>query len=222
MFQFTAGSCVCTPSVIDLRFLSVCMLARGSPHCVASRCGQVPCRAYRQLSQRRQWLAWAIISRKHCSTCTLHPFGGTPSCAPDLAMAATAGAGAACCHQSALSGIQTSCTFSQLHCCRALLSSLVPEDDPQPKVQQHLAQPGACCRGGVLRKEHDIVVAAYVLCEMAPQDRLQAIKALWRQASQALVLIEPGTPSGSAVIRAARQQVQLGLPTHQCSSMLAR
>jgi len=50
----------------------------------------------------------------------------------------------------------------------------------------------------------DLVVASYVLAEL-PQDRAASVAAdLWRDARQALVLIEPGTPQGFARIRAAR------------------
>ena len=57
---------------------------------------------------------------------------------------------------------------------------------------------------GAAKLPADLVVASYVLAEL-PQDRAALVAAdLWRDARQALVLIEPGTPQGFARIRAAR------------------
>jgi ribosomal protein RSM22 (predicted rRNA methylase) len=50
----------------------------------------------------------------------------------------------------------------------------------------------------------DLVVASYVLAEMAEADAVRTARDLWPRAEQALVLIEPGTPAGFARIRAAR------------------
>jgi ribosomal protein RSM22 (predicted rRNA methylase) len=54
---------------------------------------------------------------------------------------------------------------------------------------------------------HDIVVASYALNELAPADRPAIVDALWRAASQALIVIEPGTPKGFDVVRTAREAV---------------
>ena len=55
---------------------------------------------------------------------------------------------------------------------------------------------------------HDLVVASYVLTEMqSDAERQQAVDMLWRQTKDVLVLVEPGTPSGSAYVRQARSQV---------------
>jgi len=51
---------------------------------------------------------------------------------------------------------------------------------------------------------HDLVVASYVLAEMPEADAARAACRLWQHASNALVLVEPGTPQGFARIRAAR------------------
>ncbi len=53
-------------------------------------------------------------------------------------------------------------------------------------------------------EKHDLVVLAYVLGEL---DDCSVLTAAWQAASQALVLIEPGTPAGFAVIREARAAV---------------
>jgi ribosomal protein RSM22 (predicted rRNA methylase) len=55
-----------------------------------------------------------------------------------------------------------------------------------------------------LEKGADLVVASYVLAEL-PQDRAASIATdLWKSANTALALVEPGTPTGFARIRAAR------------------
>lgn len=59
------------------------------------------------------------------------------------------------------------------------------------------------------RRKYNLVVASYSLgdLENAAEQR-RALKALWQATEDVLVLIEPGTPSGSALIRAARAQVR--------------
>ena len=60
------------------------------------------------------------------------------------------------------------------------------------------------------RPPAELVVASYVLAEL-PQDRAASVAAdLWRDARQALVLIEPGTPQGFARIGAARAALIAG------------
>lgn len=59
------------------------------------------------------------------------------------------------------------------------------------------------------RQTYDLVVASYVLTEMqSDAERQQAVDMLWRQTRDVLVLLEPGTPSGSAFVRHARTQVR--------------
>lgn len=53
----------------------------------------------------------------------------------------------------------------------------------------------------------DLVVAAYVLNELPAEQRPAVIAQLWEQATLSLVLVEPGTPAGFAVIREARAQL---------------
>lgn len=63
----------------------------------------------------------------------------------------------------------------------------------------------------ISRQTYDLVVASYVLTEMSSDAaRQQAVDMLWRQTKDVLVLIEPGTPSGSAHVRHARTQVLSG------------
>ena len=54
---------------------------------------------------------------------------------------------------------------------------------------------------------HDLVTAAYVLNEIPAAQRPALIDALWSAAGAGLLLLEPGTPAGFAIIRAARQQL---------------
>ncbi|KAL3162829.1 hypothetical protein ABBQ32_009284 [Trebouxia sp. C0010 RCD-2024] len=58
------------------------------------------------------------------------------------------------------------------------------------------------------RQSYDLVVASYVLTEMrSDAERQQAVDMLWRQTKDVLVLLEPGTPSGSSYVRHARTQI---------------
>lgn len=52
---------------------------------------------------------------------------------------------------------------------------------------------------------HDIVLAAYALNELPAAALDDTVKRLWAASSRALVVVEPGTPSGFAVVRRARE-----------------
>jgi ribosomal protein RSM22 (predicted rRNA methylase) len=54
---------------------------------------------------------------------------------------------------------------------------------------------------------HDAAIACYSLSELDPGERIGAVDALWRASRAALIVIEPGTPAGFAVVRAARERV---------------
>lgn len=54
---------------------------------------------------------------------------------------------------------------------------------------------------------HATVVASHVLNEMPRESGLAAVLGLWRLAGNLMVLIEPGTPSGFAAIRTAREAI---------------
>ncbi len=53
-------------------------------------------------------------------------------------------------------------------------------------------------------EEADVVLASYVLAELSLASIPVTVTSLWKRASEALVLIEPGTPQGFARIHAAR------------------
>ena len=51
-------------------------------------------------------------------------------------------------------------------------------------------------------------MASYSLGELEnAAEQRRALQALWQATADVLVLIEPGTPAGSALVRAARAQV---------------
>jgi len=52
---------------------------------------------------------------------------------------------------------------------------------------------------------HDLVLMAYVLGELSETDRHTAVSAAWEATREALVIVEPGTSSGSARILAVRE-----------------
>ncbi len=54
---------------------------------------------------------------------------------------------------------------------------------------------------------HDLVTLAYVLNELAPDARPQALQRLWQMTAGLLVIVEPGTPAGWQRILAARRQM---------------
>jgi len=70
---------------------------------------------------------------------------------------------------------------------------------------------------------HATVVASHVLNELPRETSLASILGLWSLAEHSLVLIEPGTPSGFAAIRAARDAIvaQGGHVVAPCTHALA-
>ena len=53
----------------------------------------------------------------------------------------------------------------------------------------------------------DLVTLAYVLNELAPEDRPRLVERLWRLTADTLVIVEPGTPAGWQRILAARRHL---------------
>lgn len=63
-------------------------------------------------------------------------------------------------------------------------------------------------RGPSQQRRYDLVVAAYSLGELPTRAaQQQAIRRLWAHTRDVLVVVEPGTPKASALVRAARQDV---------------
>lgn len=53
------------------------------------------------------------------------------------------------------------------------------------------------------------MLASYSFGELAgPSEQRQALKAMWQATADILVIVEPGTPAGSGLVRAARAQVE--------------
>ncbi len=60
---------------------------------------------------------------------------------------------------------------------------------------------------------HDLTLCCYMLGEVAAEKRAALVERLWQATAGLLVLVEPGTPAGFAVVRAARTQLlALGAP----------
>lgn len=55
---------------------------------------------------------------------------------------------------------------------------------------------------------HDLVTATYVLGELPTAARDTLVDQLWAHSGHALLLVEPGTPQGWAIIRAARERLR--------------
>lgn len=77
----------------------------------------------------------------------------------------------------------------------------------------HPAISGAVWRpadlGGAWAAEtHDLTTAAYLLGELDGPARDSLVDRLWAATGQAMVLVEPGTPQGFAVIRAQRDRLR--------------
>lgn len=56
-------------------------------------------------------------------------------------------------------------------------------------------------------KHADLVLAGYMLNELSEKDRAAALEELWNAAVQTLVLVEPGTPEGFAILMQARRRL---------------
>jgi ribosomal protein RSM22 (predicted rRNA methylase) len=54
---------------------------------------------------------------------------------------------------------------------------------------------------------HDLVTLSYVLGELEEPDALRVLRKAWKAASEALLVIEPGTPRGFARIRLLRDEL---------------
>lgn len=62
--------------------------------------------------------------------------------------------------------------------------------------------------GGWRAEAHDLVTATYVLGELPAAARAALVDRLWEHSGQALLLVEPGTPAGWAIIRDARERLR--------------
>lgn len=89
-------------------------------------------------------------------------------------------------------------------CHKALRATGMPV--PAVRWSRRLAPRPSDSRLAVQR--YDLVVASYVLAELrSPAERRKVVQALWERTRGLLLLVEPGTPIGSANVREARTQV---------------
>ena len=93
----------------------------------------------------------------------------------------------------------------------ALAATLVESDPPFAAIARELL-PGATLLTQDLRSAseyppHDLVVASYAVGELSPAHRLRVVDRAWQAARLALVVIEPGSPAGFAVVREIRDHL---------------
>lgn len=74
-------------------------------------------------------------------------------------------------------------------------------ESPLAKAQWQLGD----LRRGILPISAQLVLCAYVLNELPPDSLEKALRALWDSTEQLLLLVEPGTPEGSALLRRCRR-----------------
>lgn len=88
--------------------------------------------------------------------------------------------------------------------CRTLLQDV--EKLPLIRVYPSLALFSRGLRKGT--RLHDLVISSYALGELlTPAERITAVRQLWALTSDVLVLIEPGTPQGSSIMREMRAHI---------------
>lgn len=58
-----------------------------------------------------------------------------------------------------------------------------------------------------LKEKGDLVISSYVLNELESKDRINSIKKMWEATNKFMVIIEPGTPIGSEIIKEVRSFV---------------
>ncbi|MEO9168627.1 MAG: small ribosomal subunit Rsm22 family protein [Aestuariivirga sp.] len=75
-------------------------------------------------------------------------------------------------------------------------AALAAQLNPQAKVLRQYMN--------ATNEKADVVIAAYVFAELPEREAAQSALKLWVQASDMLIIVEPGTPKGFARIRAAR------------------
>jgi ribosomal protein RSM22 (predicted rRNA methylase) len=80
--------------------------------------------------------------------------------------------------------------------------------EPAQRLAQSLGLKHAFIRGEIGHPTklapHDVVIASYAIGELPPDERKSALEALWTNARQALIVIEPGTPKGFDVVVTVR------------------
>ncbi|KAG6555233.1 hypothetical protein Mapa_003274 [Marchantia paleacea] len=90
------------------------------------------------------------------------------------------------------------------HACRSLMKDV----QNWPLIKSHPSLLDLTRGNRRSPREHDLVIASYTLGELPTRDdRISVARQLWSYTGDILVLIEPGTPQGSAIIREIRSHI---------------
>ncbi|BBN01161.1 hypothetical protein MPTK1_2g05200 [Marchantia polymorpha subsp. ruderalis] len=90
------------------------------------------------------------------------------------------------------------------HACRSLMKDV----QNWPVIKSHPSLLDLTRGNRRSPREHDLVIASYTLGELPTMDdRISVARQLWSYTGDILVLIEPGTPHGSAIIREIRSHI---------------
>ncbi|RWR89383.1 methyltransferase-like protein 17, mitochondrial isoform X1 [Cinnamomum micranthum f. kanehirae] len=86
--------------------------------------------------------------------------------------------------------------------------SLLQDSKDLPLIQSYDSIQALTQKLGKTEREHDLVVASYVLGEIPSlRDRITVVRQLWELTRDVLVLVEPGTPHGSSIICQMRSHI---------------
>eukprot|EP00268_Persea_americana_P041615 TRINITY_DN4154_c0_g1_i5.p1 TRINITY_DN4154_c0_g1~~TRINITY_DN4154_c0_g1_i5.p1 ORF type:complete len:512 (+),score=109.55 TRINITY_DN4154_c0_g1_i5:430-1965(+) len=86
--------------------------------------------------------------------------------------------------------------------------SLLQDSKDLPLIQSYDSIQALTQKLGKPEREHDLVVASYVLGEIPSlRDRITVVRQLWDLTRDVLVLVEPGTPHGSSIICQMRSHI---------------
>ncbi|MCL2544658.1 MAG: small ribosomal subunit Rsm22 family protein [Clostridia bacterium] len=130
----------------------------------------------------------------------------TPQSGPVSLLDAGAGTGAACWAADALLHLREITCLEREPAMRALGARLMMDASPALRAARWM--PYDLCdahRSGAPMPGADIVIAAYVLNEIAAEHRPAVVRALWEATGGLLLLVEPGTPVGFANLSALRE-----------------
>jgi ribosomal protein RSM22 (predicted rRNA methylase) len=87
------------------------------------------------------------------------------------------------------------------------LGATLAAESPDPALSAATWQAGDLEAAGTIRGRYDLVVASFSLAEIAPARLPDLVAAAWDATAGVLVVVEPGTPPGSARVLAARDQI---------------
>lgn len=130
-----------------------------------------------------------------------------PGWAPHTLLDVGAGTGAALWAAAETWDTLQSATLFERAAPMIALGRRLAEAAPHPAVVGAAWRPGDL--GGAWGPAaHDLITAAYLLGELEVAARDRLVDQLWAATGQALLLVEPGTPQGFAIIRAQRDRLR--------------